>query len=276
MKGYVKNINQGFAIDGVALSGVSSVNAGYSIPSIEPLAVGSVFEPEQIQRGAGEGRFSFSRSMITVDEHITKMIGRNKGFDGQLSYNSKKINFTSGYLSSYQCSFNIDQLPQSNIEILSFGDFGPDAKIQNKKDVTQELFIPLSSGISLNCDGRETNRVLGFSMDISCQLTPVYKIGSMYPCEVIIQKPIQQIFSVDLEVDDYETKNIHDYITKGFQKKDITIGLKNKCGTVNKVEYTFNNCYLMSENVTTDAEDTTRISLQYKSLTMGQPNFKYL
>lgn len=276
MKDYVQNINQEFIVSGFNLSGISSIDAGYNVPSMEPLALGNVYEPRPIQNSPGQGRFSFERTMISVDESITSLIGETGGFDGGLTYNSKNLNFTTGYVSSYSCSFNIDQLPTSNVEITSFGDFGPSVKIKKNSESKQDIFIPMSSGISLECDGRETNRVLNFSMNISCQLTPLYKIGSIYPCEIISERPIKQTISIELEVDDYETKDLYDYITKGFHKKDIKISLKNKCGQENKVEYIFNNCFLMNENLNTNAEDTTRVSLQYSSSTMAKPNFKYL
>jgi len=275
MKGFVKNRNQEFTINGVNLSGVSSVNAGYSIPHEITSYIGYTGAPGIFQNSPGIGNLSFARPLISSDEKITELIARKEGFSGGLSYNNKSINFESGYISSYECTFSIDSIPQTNVSIVSYGNFGPSVEIEEIEENEQKIFIPLNSGIILECDGRDTNRVSSFSFSINISTQPLYSVGSIYPVDIYLEKPIYQTFSVSLEIEDYETKSIYDYITKGFDKRDLSVTIHDKGGQ-DKIKYTFKDARLVEENFATDSEDNTSVNIKYIAPTMNQPIIEYI
>lgn len=278
MKGFVANDQQSFYIDGVQMSGISSINMGYTIPSEKNTFLGYNGTIRSMQNGAGVGNLNFSRVMLSDDQPITKLFLSKSGFNGGIEYGSKQLNFESGYIDSYECSFTVDQIPQSNLSASIFGRMGNESEAQlNKKENPQkELFIPPNSGIFLHCDGVSTNRVTSFSFRVQFENEPFYKIGDIYPCEVITKLPVSQSFTATIEVDDYETKNVYDYIKQGIHNREIKIILSGKCDQEKQVEYTFENAELLSESFSTDAENNTSVTLNYSSSSMKGVNINYI
>ena len=121
MKGLIYSADENFYINGWQLSGVSSVNGNYSIPTKENKFLGYIGPVELCQRGPGRAEFSFSRSMVSSDEPITQLLG-DTGFNGGLTYNGKALGFESGYLSSYSVSFSINSIPNSEASIQVYGE----------------------------------------------------------------------------------------------------------------------------------------------------------
>lgn len=278
MKGFIANEEQSFYIDGVQISGISSINMSYSIPSEKEVFLGYNGPIRSMQNGAGVGTVSFSRLMISDDEPITRLFLSKSGFNGGLKYGDKSLNFESGYVNNYDCSFTVDQIPETNLSASIFGRMGNEAesKLKIKDNPQKQLFIPPNSGIFLYCDGVSTNRVTSFSFSIQFDNQPYYKIGDIYPCEVITQLPISQNFTTTIEVDDYESKNVYDYIKTGIHIKEIKIVLSGKCGQEKRVEYIFENAELKSESLSTDAENNTSVTLNYVSSSMKGVNIKYI
>jgi hypothetical protein len=274
MKGFLYSADQNFYIDGLKLSGVSSMNGSYSIEYENHLFAGYVGSPDLSQNAPASARFSFQRTMLSSDKPITDLIG-DVGFNGGIEYNGKKLSFESGYLNSYSVNFSVDSIPDTSIDLSIYGEMGPNVTIEKTKPSQSEFFIPSSSGISLNCDGREENRVTSFSFSISPQRKPFYKIGSIYPCEVAYLTPIQSTFTVELDVDSYETINTYDYIRTGIHFKDIEISLKDKCDDTKTITYKFKKSHLISENFSSDSENNTKVSLEYISNSHAPPEIIY-
>lgn len=277
MKEFIANENQAFYIDGVQMSGISSINMGYNIPTEKNTFLGYNGNVKSIQNGAGVGSLTFSRVMLSDDEPITKLFLSKSGFNGGLEYGSKKLNFESGYINSYDCSFSVDQIPESNLSASIYGRMGNEAEtsLVKKDNPQKELFIPPNSGIFLHCDGVRTNRVSSFSFSIQFDNQPYYKIGDIYPCEVITKLPINQTFTATIEVDDYETRSVYGFIKTGIHNKEIKLTLSGKCGQEKKVEYTFEDAELLSESFATDANNNTSVTLNYASSSMKGVNIKY-
>ena len=163
MKGFVHNADQAVYINGLQMSGISSMDATYTIPAEENNFLGYVGPADLIQNAPGVGNFSFQRVMMSSDEPITELLLMDDGFDGGIEFNSQEINFQSGYINSYECSFAVDSLPQSTVSISAYGEVGPSVVKQKSTANQKELFTPTSSGISIDFDGRQTNRVTSFS-----------------------------------------------------------------------------------------------------------------
>jgi hypothetical protein len=275
MKGFVHNAEQSFYINGLQMSGVSSLDASYSIPAEENNFLGYVGPADLIQNAPGVGNFSFQRVMMSSDEPITELLLMEEGFDGGVEFNSQEINFQSGYINSYECSFSVDSLPQSTVSISAYGEVGPFV-VKQKNPVNQrELFTPTSSGISIDFDGRETNRVLSFSFSMNLDHSPVYKIGSIFPCEVVLGTPIRQNFSIEIEVDDYQTRSVYDYMKTGIHFEDIKVILRDQCSQDRQIEYNFNDAHLLSEQFSTDADNNTKVKLNYSTVSRHKPSIIY-
>lgn len=276
MKGYVHNSDQSFHLNGLAISGVQSLNANYQIPTEDNNFLGYIGPADLLQNAPGVARFSFDRAMITSDEPITELIAAETGFDGGIEYNSQYINFQSGFIDSYQCSFAVDSLAESNVSISAYGEVGPDVVIKRNTQKQNELFIPSSSGISIDFDGRETNRVVSFAFEMNADHKPVYKIGSIFPCEVVLGTPIKQKFSIEMEVDDYKSRNVYDYMRTGIHFETIKVTLKNQCGSQERVQYIFRDAHLLSQDFSTNSENDTSINLSYSTVSRDKPEISYI
>ena len=231
-------------------------------------------DPDFIQDSPASANFSFSRAVISSEKPITDLI-QDTGFDGSIEYNGKFLNFQSGYLDSYSITFSVDSLPESSVGISVYGEMGANVPVSPQRPNQTEFFIPSSSGISLNCDGRETNRVTNFSLAISPRREPVYKIGSIFPCEVSYITPINNSFSVEMDVDDYESRNVYDYIRTGIHTKNIQISLIDQCDKTKTIVYSFNKMHLISESFSLDSNNKTVVRLDYSMNTHNPPDITY-
>lgn len=276
MKDSLYSVDQEFYINGSQLSGVSSVNGNYSIPTKANNFLGYVGPVEVCQNGPGRADFSFSRSMVTSDKAITRLID-DTGFNGGLIYNGKYLGFNSGYLTSYSASFSVDSIPNTQASISVYGEMGPSVSPETEPDESdlEYPFIPMSSGITINCDGRESNRVTNFSFSIKVKRQPMLKVGSIFPCQVISSTPIESNFEVDLEVDDYETKNVYDYIKTGVHRKNIKIELIDKCDNSKKITYNLDGSRLVSEKFSVDSNNNTSVALSYVLYGHNPPTISY-
>ena len=275
MKRFVHNSDQSFYINGTQISGLSSLDASYSIPTEDNNFLGYVGPADLIQNAPGVGKFSFQRVMISSDEPITDLIASPTGFDGGLQFNSQSVNFQSGYIDSYSCTFSVDSLPQSTVSISAYGEVGKAVDISKNPNPQTNYFIPSSSGVTIDFDGRETNRVLSFSFSLNTENRPYYKIGSIFPAEVVPGTPIKQNFNIELEVDDFQTRNVYDYIRTGIHFENIRVILRDQCDTSRQVEYNFEDAHLLSENLSTDNDNNTRVSLRYSTVSRHRPNIIY-
>ena len=102
-----------------------------------------------------------------------------------------------------------------------------------------------------------------------------YKIGSIFPAEVVPGTPIKQNFNIELEVDDFQTRNVYDYIRTGIHFENIRVILRDQCDTSRQVEYNFEDAHLLSENLSTDNDNNTRVSLRYSTVSRHRPNIIY-
>ena len=274
MKGLLYSEDQDFYIDGRKLSGISSINGEYSVPTAENSFLGNVGPIGLIQNAPGRASFSFSKSMITNDQPITDLFVET-GFNGGLAYNGKQLGFNSGFLTSYRVSFGIGGIPKTSASISVYGDMGGGVVPESTRPQETGIFIPSSSGIIVDCDGRQTNRVTSFSYGVDINRTPIYKVGSIFPCEVMTSSPIRNSFSINLEVDDYSTKNIYDYIKTGIHNKNFKIQVEDRCDNSKKTTYLISGAHLVSEKFSADSDNNTSVSLSYESVSLEPPSIIY-
>jgi len=274
---FVHNEDQAFFLNGYQLSGISSLDANYSIPTEDNNFIGYTGPADLFQSGPGVANFSFKRYMISSDEKITELIGDEDGFEGGLSYNDKQFNFRDGYINSYSCSFAVDRIPETTVGISAYGEVGPEVTINHQEDDEKQFFLPTSSGIKLECDGRSTNRVSSFSFSMNVDMKPYYKIGSIFPCEVVTHFPIRQDLAIKFEVDDYDTRNLYDYIRTGIHFENIKITLTEHCGNIEKrqIEYVFNDAHITSMDFSTDNDNNTFITVKYSTVSRYKPIINY-
>ena len=140
----------------------------------------------------------------------------------------------------------------------------------------KQVFVrqPFTAGTSDNC-GRESNHVSSFTLTIITAHQPYYKIGSLNPCDIIPIKPVKQNFNVDIDIIDYQTRSLHDYIKTGIHVKNLSVKMRDKCDPDKYCTFEFPNSYLVSENVSVDSQNNTKAKLSYECLTIDKPIINY-
>ena len=305
MKDYLDSADKRFTLFGDQISGLQSIDMSYNIPLTDSSAVGYRGKIAKIQQDPGLGNISFSKKMLTCDKNITDYIGSKDYIYGSLEFLPHELNpvyddmtqtttyepadfgdaqnpiikFDSGVIESYTCSFSVDSLPESSVNMAIYGDMGKTAKIPTenvpREPATSVDFIPFSSGISLVCDGRESNHVASFTLTIITAHKPYYKVGSLDPCDIIPIKPIKQNFNVDLDIVDYQTRSLHDYMKTGIHFKTLSVKMQDKCNPSRYCTFEFPHSYLVSESVNVDSQNNTRAKLSYECPTIQPPIINY-
>ena len=126
--------------------------------------------------------------------------------------------------------------------------------------------IPDQGSIHISGFGTETNRVQRFSYSLSMPREPIYVVGRDRPVEVQTIPPYEINAEIVIHVDDYEAKNIFDYLIQETSphKKDLSILVKNSDNTSVIGSYNIPNARLISENISASANEQLEISLSYQ------------
>ena len=126
--------------------------------------------------------------------------------------------------------------------------------------------IPDQGSIHISGFGTETNRVQSFSYTLSTPREPIYVVGKDRPVEVQAIPPYEVNAEIVLHIDDYEAKNVFDYLIQNTSphKKDLSILVKNSDNTSVIGSYNVPNARLIGENITASVNEQLEISLSYQ------------
>lgn len=218
MKSAITNYDQVFYIDQTAFSGILNVNGGYSL-NYAPINTIGVGYNKQVITEIPVGELSLSKYLL-YEEPFLSYTGENLSkqaisMSGSLNYGSKSIGFETGYLNSFELSCSVGEVPQTDVSISIYGDFGSGISASGSKS-SPYITVPQVKDISLTCSGSTTNRINNFSYKVNCPKSPIYSLSdnnSYVPVEVLCKLPIEITADFTLEVDDYETKKMYEMIT---------------------------------------------------------------
>jgi hypothetical protein len=259
-KNAVLNYEQQFYLSGVQLSGVTSIDGGYSIQE-EPINIigqGYVFP---VRQGPLVGEFSISRYFIGEDLFLN--FTGDHPISGSINFNdTQRFGFVSGYLNQYSVSAGVGSIPTSNASITVYGDIGEgiNAYGTNEHPIIQ---IPNQGSITVDCSGYQTNRVTQFSYTMRIDREALYKIGSPYPIQVDRKCPIYQEASFEIECNDFEVSRIREYLVKPKMQSSLNLSFKNPINENSVETFTINNARLLDQKLSTSSDDLITINLRY-------------
>lgn len=228
-----------FYIDGTGIPGIQNINIDNSV-SREPINILGVGHAQPVLSEPLRGQVSFTRQYI-YDDPILKLTGDQK-INGSLIYSSDfeenealVIGFTSGYLSRYSISCEINSTPRVDCTFDVFGKIGSGIR-NGELDYSGNAPINIlgfanQGSIFLSLDQSETNRITSFSQEINITRTPIYdlkqKTNENYyaPVKIITKTPIEISTNFEVEIDDYKTANLMDNLISGIYK-NIGISIK--------------------------------------------------
>ena len=193
------------------------------------------------------------------------------GFSGVWHYiDSEDVdrNFTihSGYISDYNFSAEIQQIPTISTTIQSYGNMiggtnVPTGDITTDVNGFLENYVP-PKGITLSFDDGELNRVQSFDLSISVNRNVRDRIGQLYSIpETFISYPISVDVSMNIEVDEYSAPKIDSLICR--ETEDISLELTNCDGSTIRT-FTFESGKLNSVSLEGSADGSNNsLNLNY-------------
>ena len=258
VKNAILNYEQQFYLSGILLSGVTSINGSYGIEE-QPINIVGKGHTYPTLSNALVGNFSLSKYYIGRDP-LLDYVGDNP-ISGSVNFNNKSFGFNSGYLTSYSMDCSIGSIPRSNASFQVFGNIGSGINALGA-NVHPAIEIPNQGSIILNTTGYKNNRITNFKYNLSVGRSPIYKIGSPHPVQVDRKFPLTETASFEIEINDHEVIQLHEYLIKPRQQ-DISISLKNPINE-NLIEtITMEKARLLKHSLTSDSDNLMTLSLSY-------------
>jgi hypothetical protein len=258
MFGQISNHENKFFISGQEVLGLENVSISYS-NSYTPTRFVGVGTAHALVASPVEKSISMSRYLIYQDP-VLNYTG-DAAMSGSVNYRSNSYGFTSGYLTEYSINCAVGTVPNINSNIVVYGEMRTGVN-QSGSVTAPTIHIPNQGSISLTADNSTTNRVVGFDYGIKISRTPIYKIGSQFPTEVI--KPLGADFtaSVQIDVDDAFAANAHNFLSTRENKTVIFTVRSRDLSTVLQT-FTLPNASIVSETLTSSADGGVKLTINY-------------
>lgn len=257
-KNSVFNYEQQFYISGVLLSGVTSVEGGYSI-SESPINIIGKGHTYPVRQGPLVGNFSINKYYIGED--LLLNYTGDHPISGSINYGEKSFGFESGFLTEYSFSAGMGSIPQVRASIDVYGDIGSGISASGN-NIHPAIEIPNQGSITVDVSGYQTNRVTEMSYTLRINRDPIYTIGSAFPVQVDRSFPIVQEATFSMDVDEYEVKKMTDYLLSP-EQQDINFSFKNPINQNQIQNFEIKNARLSSTSVSSSSEDLMSVSLTY-------------
>lgn len=295
MKNAILNYENIFYLDSQAISGVISVDGGYSL-NYAPINTIGLGYNKQVIAEVPNAQFNINKYLL-YNEPLLNYTGERNDLKAiplaaSINYNNRSIGFQSGYLSSFGLSCSVGEIPQTSANIQVFGDIGSGYSAVGNKQ-TKYMTVPQVKDITLTCSGSASNRITSFDYSINCPKKPIYILGTSnnyIPYEVLSDFPIEINASFNLEIDDYSARKVYEQLNndtnssfsiliKGvvfeddkllvgpYEPLNIGIGdlvVAQKSVGVTLFTRSFNDVKLINQEFTSNADDVLSVKLNYK------------
>jgi hypothetical protein len=206
---------QNVYINGERLRGVQSCDAGWQAPETYVNAIGrdGGFLGGVVEESL-QSTFDVQRLMVSPSDPLPGLFASTKIL-GEVYYNNgRNFEFTEGMITSYSCSCSVGSIPSLDFSILAYGDSGGNIGVApaRTKEKDDTIIVASPGSIILNVDGHETNRIQSFDISINVSRDPINILGKLKPHDFVVQFPVQVDCQFTIHVDDYESKNLFDFI----------------------------------------------------------------
>jgi len=281
--------NQEVFIGSGQVFGVQGLSYNWSIPEA-PLEFIGQSNSIVIPQGPQIGDFSLSTFVVDTDPFVKCM--QSGGFNGFITDDRQDCrryySFYSGYLSSYNLSCSVDNLPQSNATFRVVGDMGKipfddlpaEAQeelefISGKLDRTEPTGHAENAGyrigaptsVEITMDDFDANIVNSFSLSLEIPRRDYYKIGRRSPFAVEIDYPVAATADFTIEVNGadigYSGSTFRGYPCKA-KLKNFDVRIKDYQTYDVITQFSFTGATLIGENYTVDVNNNLKIQARYK------------
>lgn len=264
MLGRIRREAESITINGSGIQGVESISASYSSVAqpLRNLGINSIkYTPEGPQTANLELNTLLTHTLspdapVTSTEILQNFTG-DISFSGIVNYGTKNFIFTEGYMETYSASCAIGEVPQVSATSVIFGEFGTGTLENVPADsYPSELNIASYSSMEISLVEQNSvnelstfknNRVSSFNVNIATPRVPLYAVGLDTPTGVIAGTPIEVNVNFEIELDDYEIKNMR-LVPDQTVFQSATITLKKNNSNTKLLEYSFDDMLLTNES----------------------------
>ena len=248
------------------IKGVQSFDGSWSIPNSDMLAAGYEFVGSEIE-GALVGEISVNRLIVEQSDPITSLF--NSSIDGYLIYGKnesfdKVFNFKKSYINGYDSSCSIGEIATADFSMSAYGGVGKiDSESRSYTNISATPAV--ANSIILTTPFGSTNGIQSYSLSLSIDRDPVYKMGDMFiPSQFNLSTPIKITTSFDMLVNDYESKNLFDAICSSDFVDNLSIQLGGCDGSTIRT-FTLNNSKIKDSSVSASIGSSMTASISYES-----------
>jgi len=275
MLGRIRREAEKLTINGTGIQGVQSMSAQYNSVGGSPLRNLGIDDIKYLPEGPQTAR-------LEVDTLLTYVLpsGLDLGpsldpmqnftgdlpFSGVIDYGSKQLYFTDAYLETYGVSCGVGEIPHSVTTSVIYGDFGTGSfpAWAQASATDPSLNITSYNSMEINLDEFKTNRVSSFSVEVATPRVPIYTVGLDIPTGVIAGTPIEVNVNFNLEVDDYEIKNMR-FVPDETTFRNTTITLNKNNSSTPLLQYSFDNMLLTSESFSAGQDSNAGVNFNLRT-----------
>lgn len=251
------------------LKGVQSFDGSWSLPKNNMTAAGYESVGSEIE-GQLVGQVSVDRVIVDNSDPIPALLGSS--IDGELIYGpnqaaNKSFYFDVGYIDSYNSSCSIGEIARSNFGLTAYGNIGEKGSASSASYSPYTPKVATANSMTLTTSFGDTNAIQSYNLDLSLDVNPIYKIGSMFiPSKFEIATPIVVNTSFEIFASEYEIKNIMDGVCSSDFVENLAISLNEKCNGPAIRTFTLDNAELIDTNITAGIGENLSISLEFQNL----------
>jgi|LakMenEpi03Aug12_release.lakeMendotaPanAssembly.Ray.scaffolds.fasta_scaffold04618_2 hypothetical protein len=256
--------DQQLIINQQVISGVTSFNGNFELPfnSIDVLGNNFITSID----GEVSKTISFSR-FLNQSDHLKYLTG--EAFcSGYVLYDNNSFGFSSGFLTSYSVECGVGDIASVSTDLVVYGNIGGNLKhsiIPSQN--TDNIYVANFGSIFVNTNEGQTNRITSFEYNVNCERVPLFVLGSSYPSQIILKKPITIEVNLTLEIDDFESDDVQSLLCSP-NIQNINIDLKN-CDYSQTIDtFIAPNARLVSTTFNGDTESASTITMTFRSFLM--------
>ena len=272
MLGRIRREAEKLTINGSGIQGVQSMSAQYESVGSNPVKNLGIDEIKYAPQGPQTARLEVNTLLTHVlptgtqgSLDLMQNFTGDIPFSGVIDYGKKQLYFTDAYLETYGVSCSVGEIPHSVTTSVVYGDFGTGsfATWAQPSATNPSLNITSYNSMEINLDEFKTNRVNSFSVEIATPRVPIYTVGIDRPTGVIAGTPVEVNVNFNLEIEDYEIKNMR-FVPDETTFRNTTITLNKNNSDVPLLSYSFDNMLLTRESFRAgeDSDATVNFNLR--------------
>jgi hypothetical protein len=258
MFGQVTNHENKIFISGQEILGVESLDLSYS-NSYSPSRFVGLGTLHALVAASPQKKLSLSRYLVYQDP-ILNYTG-DLPISGSINYQNQAYGFESGFLTEYSINCAVGSVPKLTSSIDIYGEMKTGVDISGSVE-PPSIHIPNQGSIIITCDNSSTNRVVGFDYAIKIPRNPIYKIGAVFPTEVVSTLGLEFTASVQIDVDDAFLEDSAAFLLTR-ENKTVSLQINSRDGSTNLQDLIIPNASLIGENLSSAADGGLKLTLNY-------------